>query len=217
MNIILACLQQYFLRLFFCFILNSIPTAALFFCTYEHTKRLLNNTSYSLWQPGVHMASAAVGEVAACFIRVPVEVVKQRRQAGFHNSSLYIVRTILKTEGLGGLYRGYLTTVYREIPFSFIQFPLWEGAKSWWSEKQGWPVSPWQSSVCGALSGGIAAALTTPLDVAKTRIMLADRDSVESGGKLLIVLRNVYIAQGVKGYIFKQKKFSGNPFNCNTI
>ena len=159
-----------------------------------------------MWQPGVHMASAAVGEVAACIIRVPVEVVKQRRQAGFHKSSLYIVRTILKTEGLFGLYRGYLTTVYREIPFSFIQFPLWEGAKSWWSEKQGWPVSPWQSSVCGALSGGIAAALTTPLDVAKTRIMLADRDSVESGGKLLIVLRNVYIAQGVKGYLHTQKE-----------
>ena len=152
------------------------------------------------------MASAAVGEVAACIIRVPVEVVKQRRQAGFHKSSLYIVRTILKTEGLFGLYRGYLTTVYREIPFSFIQFPLWEGAKSWWSEKQGWPVSPWQSSVCGALSGGIAAALTTPLDVAKTRIMLADRDSVESGGKLLIVLRNVYIAQGVKGYLHTKRK-----------
>lgn len=90
---------------------------------------------------------------AACTIRVPVEVVKQRRQAGFHSSSSHIFREILRTESVAGLYRGYTTTVLREIPFSFIQFPLWEGMKSFWSERQGRPVSPWQSAICGALSG----------------------------------------------------------------
>lgn len=180
--------------------LGSAPTAALFFCTYENTKRLLNSNSiFTVWQPIVHMSSAAFGEVAACIIRVPVEVIKQRRQAGFHSSSSYILRSILTSEGIAGLYRGYLTTVLREIPFSFIQFPLWEGMKSFWSEKQGRPVSPWQSSVCGALSGGIAAAVTTPLDVAKTRIMLADPASVEARGKLTVVLRSIYFAQGITG------------------
>lgn len=130
-----------------------------------------------MWQPVVHMTSAAFGEIvsnysnnchfiylrndlyfnftvqAACTIRVPVEVVKQRRQAGFHSSSLHIFRKILRTESVAGLYRGYTTTVLREIPFSFIQFPLWEGMKSFWSERQGRPVSPWQSAICGALSG----------------------------------------------------------------
>ena len=38
---------------------------------------------------------------------------------------------------------------------------------------QGRAVDPWQGAVCGAISGGLAAALTTPLDVLKTRIMLA--------------------------------------------
>ena len=32
---------------------------------------------------------------------------------------------------------------------------------------------PWQASLCGAVAGGFSAAVTTPLDVAKTRIMLA--------------------------------------------
>lgn len=29
-------------------------------------------------------------------------------------------------QGARGFYRGYFTTVMREIPFSFIQYPLWE-------------------------------------------------------------------------------------------
>lgn len=32
----------------------------------------------------------------------------------------------------------------------------------------------WQSAMCGFCAGGIAAFVTTPLDVAKTRIMLAE-------------------------------------------
>jgi len=89
----------------------------------------------------------------ACIIRVPVEVIKQRQQAGVHSSSIHIFRSILKSEGFIGLYRGYTTTVLREIPFAFIQFPLWEWLKKVWSRRLNRDVSPWQSSICGAFSG----------------------------------------------------------------
>eukprot|EP01043_Picozoa_sp_COSAG02_P033560 COSAG02_NODE_2296_length_9197_cov_11.568587_5_plen_157_part_00 len=65
-----------------------------------------------------------------------------------------------------------LTTVMREIPFSAIQFPLYEGAKRKWGEWQGRPVNTLQASLCGSVCGGFAAAVTTPLDVTKTRLML---------------------------------------------
>jgi solute carrier family 25 S-adenosylmethionine transporter 26 len=38
----------------------------------------------------------------------------------------------MKGKGVAGFYTGYMTTVAREIPFVFIQFPLYEGLKKHW-------------------------------------------------------------------------------------
>lgn len=178
---------------------GSAPTAALFFCSYEMTKHGLHKITGERWAPACHMTAASVGEVMACLIRVPVEVVKQRAQTSPALSSVTVLRQTLASEGAGGLYRGYITTVLREIPFSFIQFPLWELFKKEWSLRTQQPVAAWQSSICGAVSGGISAALTAPLDVAKTRIMLAKKGSAIAKGSLIFVMKQVYQDRGVKG------------------
>lgn len=35
----------------------------------------------------------------------------------------------LLCQGLGGMYRGYISTILRELPFSLIQYPIWESLK----------------------------------------------------------------------------------------
>lgn len=123
-----------------------------------------------------HMAAASCGEVASCIIRVPTEVVKQRAQAMKHHSSLSAFKEILSArhEGrIAGLYRGFGITLMREIPFTMIQFPLYEAMKRWRARRTGkTKVNAFEAGVCGCIAGGIGAAFTTPLDVLKTRIML---------------------------------------------
>ncbi|KAF1930907.1 mitochondrial carrier [Didymella exigua CBS 183.55] len=163
---------------------GSAPGAALFFITYDGIKRALSArtaTGTETAGAAAHMLAASVAEVAACAVRVPTEVVKQRAQAGQHPSSLAALTHILRQRSARGLphvwrelYRGWSITIAREIPFTVIQFPLWEALKARRRAQTGRThVSGWEGGVLGSAAGAVAAAFTTPLDVLKTRMMLA--------------------------------------------
>ena len=65
--------------------------------------------------------------------------------------------------GPAGLYRGYLSTVVREIPFSFIQFPIWEELKKRYSARKEKPIQPHESAICGAVAGKVTLSFTDDL------------------------------------------------------
>ncbi|XP_028824266.1 mitochondrial S-adenosylmethionine carrier protein isoform X2 [Denticeps clupeoides] len=178
---------------------GSFPSAAAFFVTYETSKTLFGDFMAAPMAPVSHMMAASLGEVVACLVRVPTEVVKQRTQASPSTNTYRVLLSTLREEGLRGLYRGYGSTVLREIPFSLVQFPLWEYLKSLWSWREGRPVHSWQAALCGAFAGAVAAFVTTPLDVAKTRIMLAKAGSSVARGSLPSVLYGVWRSRGVSG------------------
>lgn len=182
--------------------IGSFPNAAAFFVTYESTKSLLRSAgplSAPHVAPVTHMLAASLGEVVACLIRVPAEVVKQRTQASQGSSTYHTLLATLRQEGVRGLYRGYGSTVLREIPFSLVQFPLWEYLKSLWTKRQGHTLSSLQSAMCGAIAGAVAAYVTTPLDVAKTRIMLAKSGTTTASGSIPLVLCEVWKSRGISG------------------
>ena len=197
-------------------IIGSAPGAALFFCTYEATKTAFaqrrdpsgtGNAHMSGGSGGEkaieHMAAASLGEVAACAVRVPTEVIKQRAQAGQYSSSLLTLKAILqqyKHVGITGvwreLYRGWSVTIMREVPFTIIQFPLWESMKEYRKRSTGRDsVGAVESGLMGSLAGGVAAAATTPLDVLKTRMML-ERERKPTG----VLLREIMARDGPKAF-----------------
>ncbi|XP_036956334.1 S-adenosylmethionine mitochondrial carrier protein isoform X1 [Acanthopagrus latus] len=181
---------------------GSFPNAAAFFVTYDCTKSLLGAGGVLAaphLAPVTHMLAASLGEIVACLIRVPTEVVKQRAQASPSSSTYWILLATVREEGVRGLYRGFRSTVLREIPFSLVQFPLWEYLKTLWSWRQGHTLYSWQAAVCGAFAGAVAAFVTTPLDVAKTRIMLAKAGSTTASGNIPLVLYDVWRSRGLTG------------------
>lgn len=154
------------------------PSAALFFITYDTLKAKLKD---KVPTPIGHMMSASAGEITACLVRVPAEIVKQRTQAGVVGvgnkaTSWANFKFLLQNKSgegvVRGLYRGWNTTIMREIPFTVIQFPLYEKLKKMWSSYDNTELSLLKGAMCGSVAGGVAAAATTPLDVIKTRIML---------------------------------------------
>ncbi|KAJ2632320.1 S-adenosylmethionine transporter, partial [Coemansia sp. RSA 1287] len=200
-------------------IIGSAPGASMFFLTYEQIKSSLSSLP-AQQQPFVHMFAASAGEVAACLVRVPTEVIKQRLQTRHHNTLKGAVQGTYAAEGLLGFYRGYLTQVVREIPFTCIQFPIYEYLKLAYARRMGRPIRSYEAAMCGSVAGGIAAAVTTPLDVVKTRVMLStkgvgqspeysgivatlSRIAREEGARALfsgIVPRTVWISIG--GFVF---------------
>ncbi|KAF9390293.1 hypothetical protein CPB97_009633 [Podila verticillata] len=159
-------------------VIGSAPGAAMFFFGYEGLKKTLSAVMPDPQHaPLVHMMSATGGEIVACFVRVPTEVIKQRMQTKQFTATSAAVKSVIHNEGVLGFYRGYFSTVAREIPFSCIQFPLYEYMKrTWAASTDRAAVDPWQAAICGSISGGFAAAVTTPLDVVKTRVMLSQRN-----------------------------------------
>ena len=58
-------------------------------------------------------------------------------QTGIHDTALGAVRHIIQSEGFMGFYSGFKITIFREIPFAFIQFPIYEQMKV---NIENWPL-----------------------------------------------------------------------------
>uniref|UniRef100_A0A3Q2NWN2 Mitochondrial S-adenosylmethionine carrier protein n=1 Tax=Fundulus heteroclitus TaxID=8078 RepID=A0A3Q2NWN2_FUNHE len=140
---------------------GSFPNAAAFFVTYECAKSLLGASAAFAAPhaaPVSHMLAASLGEIVACLIRVPTEVVKQRTQASPSSSSYNMLRATLTEEGFRGLYRGYSSTVLREVRRQRWLPPLstWQRPGSCW-RRQARPQREATSRRCSATCGGTKA------------------------------------------------------------
>jgi hypothetical protein len=71
--------------------------------------------------------------------------------------------------GRNGLYKGLGATLIRDVPFSFIYFPLYQQLKEHYMPP-GAPHTFALNMKSSIIAGAIAAAAVTPCDVIKTRL-----------------------------------------------
>ena len=182
--------------------MGAVPGGAVFFGVYEYTRHIAQGGATSPhWSTDA--VAATVAATASCLVRNPAVVVTQRMQVGQYGTLPSAVATMWRTEGAMGFYAGLQVSVLRELPFAFIQFPLYESLKRLLRRSQQHEISASQGAaivsiakesiatvsmamaarrsaspgaVCGSISGAVAAAATTPLDLMKTRVMLGGAD-----------------------------------------
>ncbi|KAF8404469.1 hypothetical protein HHK36_009354 [Tetracentron sinense] len=149
-----------------------LPASAIFVGVYEPTKQKLLKTFPDNLSAIAHLTAGAIGGAAASLIRVPTEVVKQRMQTGQFASAPDAVRLIVAKEGFKGLYAGYGSFLLRDLPFDAVQFCIYEQLRIGYKLAAKRDLNDPENAIIGAFAGALTGAITTPLDVIKTRLMV---------------------------------------------
>lgn len=91
--------------------LGSAPTSALFFTIYDTVKVKLeaNNKTNRITN---QIIAANLGEITACVIRVPVDVVKQRSQAQLSLTTFKIFKDILLENVFNFIFKFMLNSIF---------------------------------------------------------------------------------------------------------
>lgn len=230
-------------------------TAGVFFYTYESSKSFLSTTlPTSIPIPFTHSLASAGAELASCLVLTPAEVIKQNAQmlrrsssgpgsSQSKSTSLEALNMLRHTSGgvWRRLFSGYTALAARNLPFTALQFPLFEGVRTRiWEvrdrdrdrKKGRVPLENDNRSeversrslvetglvtgLSAAVSGSLAAFVTTPMDVVKTRMMLAaggekkkqkqKQPESSSSGEKKVLLEN---GQGRQQHKSKSKSKSG--------
>ncbi|KAJ4828082.1 S-adenosylmethionine carrier 1, chloroplastic/mitochondrial [Turnera subulata] len=153
-------------------IAGVLPASALFVGVYEPTKQKLLKSFPENLSAVAHLTAGAIGGLAASLIRVPTEVVKQRMQTGQFTSAPAAVRLIASQEGFRGLYAGYGSFLLRDLPFDAVQFCIYEQLRIGYKVAAKRELNDPENAIIGAFAGALTGAVTTPLDVIKTRLMV---------------------------------------------
>jgi solute carrier family 25, member 39/40 len=193
-------------------LIMAVPATVLYFSAYDDLKgRLTPSVGADVAPPLAGMTARFLASAATS----PFELVRTIMQSGESSSGAPMTtmgsfRVLLKDGGVPALWRGLEPTLWRDVPFSAIYWFAFERAKRAMEGDNITHTNPLtaaaRSFVAGAGAGMLAATITTPMDVVKTRrqIFSALGTDIGSGpsngnGSTPSVMRAIFREEGLQG------------------
>ena len=119
--------------------------------------------------------SGSIASLSHDLFITPFDLVKQRMQLGYYDSTLHCLKSIVRSEGIRALYVSFPTTVVMNIPYGAVMVAVNESSRKILDPSGGYSLTT--SMTAGSIAGAIAAAITNPLDVIKTRLQTQNLQS----------------------------------------
>ena len=154
-------------------LLGQVPYGMLTFGIYETLKTSFQRSDVNCPDWVKIMLAAVIGDTIGTTVLTPFEVVKSKTQAAVYETPLAAVRAMIPV-GPSAFYQGYTAALGRDLPFRAVQLAMYERARVLYArqiKKRPEDLSSMENLLVGAFCGTLTAALTTPLDVLRTRMM----------------------------------------------
>ncbi|XP_034478836.1 solute carrier family 25 member 40 [Drosophila innubila] len=119
----------------------------------------------------VPMASGICARTVVVTAITPLEMVRIKMQSGYitYTELWVVIRSLIKSHGILGLWRGWPPTVMRDAPFSGTYWAAYESMKRVCNVTE---PTFWFSFVTGAAAGALATLVTMPFDLVTTHTQI---------------------------------------------
>nr|XP_027187736.1 mitochondrial substrate carrier family protein B-like isoform X2 [Cicer arietinum] len=152
-------------------IAHRLPYSSVNFYSYEHYKkflrtvpRLQSHKDSASADLCIHFVGGGMAGITAAASTYPLDLVRTRLAAqtnfAYYRGIGHALQTIIKEEGILGLYKGLGTTLLTVGPNIAISFSVYESLRSFWMSNRSDDSTVVVSLACGSLSG-IASSTDT--------------------------------------------------------
>lgn len=182
-------------------LIGTAPKASLRFTVFSQVSKFMQDDKGKTSAFGTWFAGAMAGLTEATLVVTPVETMKTKLIHDQNSASprfrglVHGITVVVKEEGIGGVYRGLVPTIAKQMGNQSIRFSVYTKLKE--VLNGGNPkaeVAGWKMMGAGFSAGAVSVFLTMPFDVVKTRMQGINASLYKS---TFDCVRTIFVKEGL--------------------